>query len=329
MRSLDARADENAHVEDPILLRADDLGAVVEEDIVRQGIRDDQLGHVARLAGLGDREPPRERGVEHEVSRARVAQREERCNDDPAVFDGALRPGTAAVWCARASSFRLKRVTRRAPTPYGERARRTALHAAGGEPAPHEERRPARRTRPRRRRLGGAERTGGERRFVRRRRTVLERCHRHGPRHETASKRLLPPARRTRVPAAPRQLTGELGVVEVAEPECLLDAAAASSAATHGRELRLDLGRPTAPSPRASCRRTRADRSSRACDHVVVFQTTTWAILPDPPDGPTTAAPATSAADDPPTAEPSEARRYAASRMSRPSPSAIAASTSA
>jgi hypothetical protein len=46
------RLDEHAHVQDAVLLRADELLAVVQEDALGERILDDELGHRARLVDL-------------------------------------------------------------------------------------------------------------------------------------------------------------------------------------------------------------------------------------------------------------------------------------
>ena len=87
-RQLRARADEDADVEDPVLLRADELLAVVEQHGAVGRVLDDELGHRARVRRLRDPEPARQRLVERDVGRDRVAAGEERCDDDPAVLHG-------------------------------------------------------------------------------------------------------------------------------------------------------------------------------------------------------------------------------------------------
>ena len=80
--------DEHGDVEDSILLRADELLAVVEQDLLGKGVDDAQLRHGARLADLLDPEPARERLLEREVRRARIRGRKEGTDDDPTVLDG-------------------------------------------------------------------------------------------------------------------------------------------------------------------------------------------------------------------------------------------------
>ena len=87
-RQLRARADEDADVEDPVLLRADELLAVVEQHCAVGRVLDEELGHRARVRRLRDPEPARQRLVERDVGRDRVAAGEERCDDDPAVLHG-------------------------------------------------------------------------------------------------------------------------------------------------------------------------------------------------------------------------------------------------
>ena len=87
-RQLRARLDEDADVEDPVLLRADELLAVVEQHPRARRVLDDELRHGARVGRLVDVEPARKRLVERDVGRERVALREERCHDDPAVLHG-------------------------------------------------------------------------------------------------------------------------------------------------------------------------------------------------------------------------------------------------
>ena len=57
-------ADEHGHVEDAVLLRADELLAVVEQDVGVERVVDRELGHRAGRVDLGDREAERERLVE-------------------------------------------------------------------------------------------------------------------------------------------------------------------------------------------------------------------------------------------------------------------------
>ncbi len=80
------RLDEDAHVQDAVLLRAHELLAVVEEDALGERVLDGELGHAARLARLADAQAGCERLVEREVRGNRVVSREERCDDDPAVL---------------------------------------------------------------------------------------------------------------------------------------------------------------------------------------------------------------------------------------------------
>ena len=58
-----------------VLLRADDLLAVVQEDVLRQRVADEQLRHGAVLVDLADPEAARRRLVERDV---RASRRERR-----------------------------------------------------------------------------------------------------------------------------------------------------------------------------------------------------------------------------------------------------------
>jgi hypothetical protein len=83
-----ARIDEDAHVQDAILLRADELLAVVEQDARVERVLDHELGNGPRLVDLADAQPAGERLVEREVVGDRVVPGEERCDEDPAVRAG-------------------------------------------------------------------------------------------------------------------------------------------------------------------------------------------------------------------------------------------------
>ncbi len=87
-RQLRAGLDEHAHIEDPVLLRADELLAVVQQHARAGRVLDDELRHGARVGRLVDVEPARQRLVERDVRGDRVVLREERCHDDPAVLHG-------------------------------------------------------------------------------------------------------------------------------------------------------------------------------------------------------------------------------------------------
>ena len=86
-RQLRAGADEHGDVEDPVLLGADELLAVVEQHGHVERVDDRELGHRAGVRGLADREAARERLVERDVAGDRVAGREERRDHDAAVLD--------------------------------------------------------------------------------------------------------------------------------------------------------------------------------------------------------------------------------------------------
>ena len=71
-RQLRAGADEDGDVEDPVLLRADELLAVVEQHVVVERVDDRELRHRAGVGGLGDHEAARKRLVERDVGCDRV-----------------------------------------------------------------------------------------------------------------------------------------------------------------------------------------------------------------------------------------------------------------
>jgi hypothetical protein len=79
--------DENGDVEDAVLLRAEQLLAVVQEDVLVERVGREQLRHGARRVELGDLEPERHRLLEREVLRARVGAWKERRDDDAAMLD--------------------------------------------------------------------------------------------------------------------------------------------------------------------------------------------------------------------------------------------------
>ena len=84
---LALRGDEHGHVEDPVLLRAEQLLAVVEEHIRVERVRDRELGHRPGRVHLGHAEPERQRLLERHVLGARLQPREERRHDDAAMLD--------------------------------------------------------------------------------------------------------------------------------------------------------------------------------------------------------------------------------------------------
>ncbi len=86
-RQLRAGADEHRHVEDAVLLRADELLAVVEQHALVERVDHGELGHRAGVGDLGDREPARQRLVERDVGRDGIAGGEERRDHDAAVLD--------------------------------------------------------------------------------------------------------------------------------------------------------------------------------------------------------------------------------------------------
>ena len=86
-RQLRAGADEHRHVEDAVLLRADELLAVVEQHGLVERVDHGELGHRAGVGDLGDREPARQRLVERDVGRDGIAGGEERRDHDAAVLD--------------------------------------------------------------------------------------------------------------------------------------------------------------------------------------------------------------------------------------------------
>ena len=112
-RQLRAGADEHRDVEDPVLLGADELLAVVEQHGLVERVDDGELGHRAGVGGLADREAARQRLVERDVAGDRVAGREERGDDDAAVLDRVAElegEGEVSVmWC----SFRGRKGVRR------------------------------------------------------------------------------------------------------------------------------------------------------------------------------------------------------------------------
>lgn len=87
-RRLRAGRDEHGHVEDPVLLRADQLLAVVEEHVAVEQIVDGELRHEPGRVDLGDAEAERQRLVERHVRGGRREPREERSDDDAPVRDG-------------------------------------------------------------------------------------------------------------------------------------------------------------------------------------------------------------------------------------------------
>ena len=117
-RQLRARADEDADVEDPVLLRADEFLAVVEQHRAVGRVLDEELGHRARGRRLRDPEPARQRLVERDVRRDRVAAGEERCDDDPAVLHGLAE--LEGVECHGRISFRREGVALQRSLPYGQ-----------------------------------------------------------------------------------------------------------------------------------------------------------------------------------------------------------------
>ncbi len=132
--------DQHADVQDPVLLRPDQLRAVVQQDVFRQRVRHGELGNVARLARLRDREPACERGVERDVPRPRIAEREQRRNDDPPVPDGI----SELEWKrGRGQERLLSSEVSRLPGPCSLRRPRPADGTPRGrrrEPTPDEER---------------------------------------------------------------------------------------------------------------------------------------------------------------------------------------------
>jgi hypothetical protein len=84
---LAPRADQHGHVQDPVLFRAEQLLAVVEEHIRLDRVVDQELGHRAGRVDLADAEAERERLLERQVVGARSGAREERHDDGAAVLD--------------------------------------------------------------------------------------------------------------------------------------------------------------------------------------------------------------------------------------------------
>ena len=81
------RADEHGHVQDAVLLRAEQLLAVVEKHVRVGRVHDCELGHGAGVADLVDAQAERQRVLELRVLRYWRVAREERCEHDAAVFD--------------------------------------------------------------------------------------------------------------------------------------------------------------------------------------------------------------------------------------------------
>jgi hypothetical protein len=100
---LTLRGDEHRHVQDPVLLRAQQLLAVVEEHGRLERVDDRELGHGPGGVDLRHAEPERQRLLESQVLDKRLGPGKERGDDDAAVFDGL-----AGCWSSQASdSFRL------------------------------------------------------------------------------------------------------------------------------------------------------------------------------------------------------------------------------
>ncbi|HEU0248763.1 MAG TPA: hypothetical protein VFR38_16925 [Gaiellaceae bacterium] len=80
------RLDEHAHVQDAVLLRADELLAVVEQHTRVERVFHDQLGDAPRFVDLAHAQSAGEGLVERDVRRHRIASGKERGDDDPAVL---------------------------------------------------------------------------------------------------------------------------------------------------------------------------------------------------------------------------------------------------
>jgi hypothetical protein len=85
---LALRRHEHGHVEDPVLLCAGELLAVVEQDVRIERVMRQELRHGPGRVDLGHAEAERDRLLEQDVVRARLALREQRRDEDPAVHDG-------------------------------------------------------------------------------------------------------------------------------------------------------------------------------------------------------------------------------------------------
>ena len=86
-RHFRAGTDEDGDVEDPVLLGADELLAVVEQHGFVERVDDRELGHRTGIRGLADREATRQCLVERDVAGDRITGREERRDHDAAVLD--------------------------------------------------------------------------------------------------------------------------------------------------------------------------------------------------------------------------------------------------
>ncbi len=86
--SSESGGDEHADVEDPVLLRSDELLAVVEQNGLRERIHDAELGDGTARANLLDAETAWDRLLEREVAGAWIGEREQRTDHDPSVLDG-------------------------------------------------------------------------------------------------------------------------------------------------------------------------------------------------------------------------------------------------
>jgi hypothetical protein len=84
---LALRGDEDGDVEDAVLLRADKLLAVVEEDVRVERVLGEQFRHGAGRVDLGDVEPERDGLLEREVLRAWICERKERRDHDAVMLD--------------------------------------------------------------------------------------------------------------------------------------------------------------------------------------------------------------------------------------------------
>ena len=134
-------ADEDRHVERPVLLRAEDLLALVQEHVGVGRVEHDEVVHRRALVELLDEEAAREAVGEGDVlgDRRRAEQREdgERAVDVGRRRRAAARRGSRTAWAGSArsrawGSFRFPRVAAGRPGLTGRAARRR------GRPPPPE-----------------------------------------------------------------------------------------------------------------------------------------------------------------------------------------------
>ena len=85
MRVVEPGAEQHRQVQDPVLLGADQLLAVVEQHAEAERVSHRQLAHVAGLAHLADLEPRGQRLVQRDVVADGIAQRKQRRQGDAGV----------------------------------------------------------------------------------------------------------------------------------------------------------------------------------------------------------------------------------------------------